>query len=204
MPQAYGGTGKRLLIVGQQTFGWSSDVDKRASDPIEWLMDNYDRFALGREYWASPFWQAAHQLNEKLNPESSAASFLWSNLIKVDQDGERPTQEVEEAVCALRLLPTEIEIVCPDVVVFFTGPRYDDRLRASFDLLRLVETDKTFSRVIHPALPHHSYRTPHPKYLRLSKQSDTLTRLADRANQVGPQDSRLCCRGLKDLVRFTR
>lgn len=169
---------QRLLIVGQQTYGWGCGDDEDAgAEPVTWLMDGYTCFALGHGYTPSPFWQASHQLYGRLNPNGPPLGFLWSNLVKVDMKGERPVPHVEDAVCQLGLVRAELEIVRPDIVVFFTGTGYDARLRSTFPEVRFVERGECLVRLEHTALPHHTYRTPHPLSLRLSKKWDTLDNL---------------------------
>ena len=179
VPPEYALAKRRLVIVGQQTYGWDH-FDGNQEDPVHWLTEAYAAFALGQGYHASPFWQASHQLYESLNPDGAPCGFIWSNLIKVDQNACRPMQTVEEAVCAIGLVPAELQILEPDVIVFFTGPSYDDRLRSTFPTLRFIELTEALKRLEHPSLPYHSYRTPHPKYLRISHQWDTLHMLANQ------------------------
>jgi hypothetical protein len=72
------------------------------------------------------------------------------------------------------LLQAEIEITKPSVVVFFTGPSYDHRLASTFPGLSFETSSRRLSRVFHPLLPRHSYRTYHPNYLRRSKSNWTV------------------------------
>lgn len=184
VPAGFDQAQRRLLVIGQQTYGWAGESGKAQRPPVTMLMDEYAKFDLGTGYKATPFWLATRKLNATINADSPNQGLLWSNLVKVDEMGERPSREVEEATAALGLLPAEIEIARPDVIVFFTGPNYDNRLRSSFPGSELVEIDKTSARVVHPALPPHTYRTPHPNYLRLSGQWDTLAKLAEKINQA--------------------
>jgi hypothetical protein len=176
VPQEYDRAKRRLLVVGQQTYGWDGYGDD--TDGVAWLMEGYAHFALGRSYKLTPFWQAARELYALLNPDGPPFGFLWSNLVKVDQEGDRPVEHVEEAICELGLLSAELEIVRPEAVVFFTGHSYDPRLCSTFPALRFVQLGEFLVRLEHPALPFHTYRTPHPKWLRLKKHWDALERMA--------------------------
>ena len=84
-PDGYPETALRFMIVGQQGRGWP-DVSKG----LDSLLNKYRGFDLGRKYARTPFWQASHKLDSALNPAGPARSFLWSNLVKVSQHGERP------------------------------------------------------------------------------------------------------------------
>ena len=178
----YGTAALRLLIVGQETFGWGEGIDH--GQPIEQLVDIlstwYESFDLGAKYRSTPFWAAAHQINAALNRDAETRSFLWSNLVKMDSGKSRVPAEVEDRVAALRLLQLEIAAHRPEVVIFFTGPRYDGRLRASFPGAVFEPGDAFLSRVEHPDLPKHSYRTYHPRYLRMSRRWNVISDLISR------------------------
>ena len=174
VPPTYALASTRLMVVGQQTYGWG---DPPYVGSVQLLMAGYASFDLGNGYRRSPLWMAAHKLHRALNPEGPERAFLWSNLVKVDQKGERPTPEVEEMAARLGLLQMEIELTKPDVVIFFTGPDYDDRLKATFPSVRFVDAGRLIHRLEHPHLPTRSFRTYHPKHLRLSRNWSVLTEL---------------------------
>jgi hypothetical protein len=180
VPSGYGATPQKLMIVGQETKGWGP---KGAQPSVADLMGGYAGFNLGANYRRNPFWVASHQLHRALNPDAPEPSFLWSNLVKVDQNERRPTAEVEETVARLGLLAMEIGVTRPDVVVFFTGPRYDARLEATFPGARLEEAGPKVSRVVHRDLPELTFRTYHPGYLRRSRQWAVLSELASLASK---------------------
>jgi hypothetical protein len=186
VPSEYERAAKRLLVVGQQTWGWTGHGEINTLGQVEWLMKGYEHFSLGRHYIASPFWQASHELYSRLNPGCPAGGFMWSNLVKVDQDGNRPSAEVEEQICRMEILPVEIEILEPDVTVFFTGPRYDARLRSTFFALQFVPMGDCFDRIEHPVLPFHTYRTYHPKFLRLARKWHTIADIAQEVHCYRP------------------
>ena len=169
----------KLFVIGQQTGGWS--INQEADDPIAALMNKYKRFSFGdsRHLMHTPFWQACHEINRRLNPSELTCGFVWGNLVKIDQNKRRPPKDVERCICeTFPVLPMEIEITNPDVVIFFTGPYYDDRLKITFDGATFEPVKgyeiKMLARVVHKSLPYRSFRTYHPKYLRLKKQLNTI------------------------------
>ena len=108
----------KLLIVGQQTAGWGpdwSDLERDSrGDPIPYLLEYYRTFALGEQQGKrkeSPFWRAARQLYRNLNPDGPTGGYIWSNLIKMDQDEKCPLWPMEERISVVltlrfyRLLP---------------------------------------------------------------------------------------------------
>lgn len=176
-PLAYWESGVRLMIVGQQTCGWP-DV----SVGLEGLLRAYREFDLGREYTASPFWQASHELSRGVNSEGPERGFVWSNLVKVDQYNERPEPEVEDAIWDLALLNRELEVLEPDAVVFFTGPHYEERLRETFPGVRYHMLTPDVVRLAHPDLPANAFRTYHPRYLWQARKRAVLGHIVDAIN----------------------
>lgn len=178
----YLGAPTKLMVVGQQTEGWGDDsswCDIKDSSPetvVQSLLEQYKTFELGKKWRHTRFWSAAHRVFTALNPSGPANGFLWSNLIKMDQKlrrrgNARPSPHLEERICtAFNMLPLEVEIAQPTVLVFFTGPEYDVRLCRCFGSAELQEVPgwnpRQFARVVdHKGiLPKHSYRSYHPGF----------------------------------------
>ena len=181
-PSEYFSLQNRLMIVGQETLGWGEELsaDDSTSDLVAALRSGYSNFALGAGYRSTPFWAAANQLFKVLNPAATTRCYLWSNLVKMDDAGRRPNAELERVVADLGLLEAEIESYDPQVVIFFTGPYYDARLVATFPGAELVRHSKPVARLVHPNLPTRTFRTYHPRYLRMSRQWHALDEIADR------------------------
>ena len=175
-PPEYEAAQVRLMIVGQETLGWGESIapTRDSEDILETLRDWYRDFDRGARYRATPFWQAAHQLFTTLNPSATARAFIWSNLYKMDVGGRRPPVDREAEINDAHILQTEVMALRPEVVVFFTGPQYDRRLIDCFPNATFTQISRTLARVAHPTLPLLSFRTYHPKYLRLSRQWATL------------------------------
>lgn len=177
---------KRLLVVGQQTQrwcdGWATPVPE---DPVNYLIAQYAEFHLGKDYYASPFWLASHELQRRINSDTSPYAFAWSNLLKVDEDGGRPGDDIERLLLAhFNVLPEELAAGEPDVVVFFTGPHYDELLRVLFPRLEFRECGPALAALRHPALPEKCFRTYHPRYLRFSKQWNVLAEISRLAMNI--------------------
>lgn len=177
VPGEYTATRTRVMVIGQQTYGWGERGVSGQADALNALIQLYADFNLGEKYTASPFWQATVSLNRFVNPDSPPRAFLWSNLIKVDQSKRRPSQKIEEGVCALALLQREIAITKPNAVVFFTGPDYDSRIERSFPELTWESKSRLLTRLIHPNLPTLFFRTYHPNYLRRSGHWNVILKI---------------------------
>ena len=175
----------KLVVVGQQTFGYCGTLGETLSgDPIACLLEEYRQFNLGHSYTKSPFWRGSHELCQKLNPDSGAPGFLWTNLVKLDEDGKRPSIDVENALARVfDVLADEIRLAEPDVVVFFTGPNYDRRLVQSFPRCEFRPVapgigERDLAHLSYPGLPALSFRTYHPNYLVRSKRWAHIGRIA--------------------------
>lgn len=175
----------RLMVVGQQTKGWGEGIawDATPLEAVKQLARWYDDFELGAGYVRSPFWAASYELCRRLNGEGCERQFVWANLVKIDEVEQRPSEDVEDAASAsFNVLPAEVRFATPDVVVFFTGPHYDERLNSVFPGCKFEAVKGRDGRVLslltHRDLPTQSYRTYHPNYLRRSKNWHVVAEIA--------------------------
>ena len=83
---SYRDTAVRLMVVGQETFGWGEGIDRSqsAEQLVEILREWYRSFNLGEKYRSTPFWIAADHVFRSLNPAADSRAFVWSNLVKMD------------------------------------------------------------------------------------------------------------------------
>jgi hypothetical protein len=188
VPDAYETAQLKLIVIGQQTNGWVSHLgDPEYTTTPEGLIKCYGTFNLGEKYIKSPFWQASHELQRKLAPSVPPFGFVWSNLFICDQNRRTPEDDVADKLRDLSILKDELRILQPDVAVFFTGWRlYDYTIKKLFPGIIITPVDggdgKLLSQLSDPALvlPTRSYRTYHPKYLRMQKKMAVLDWIADK------------------------
>jgi hypothetical protein len=110
------------------------------------------------------FWTPVHELYRRLNPDGSTLGFVALNASKMDRDSSIPGDAVRDALVRTRLLPAELRILDPHVVVFHTGPTYEHWLDAWFPGLKR-DGDSWFASLAIDGLPKHCFRTYHPRYL---------------------------------------
>jgi hypothetical protein len=184
-PTAYFRQPTKLLIVGQETGGWHCNFDN-----IDAQLDAYRKFNLG-ETWPGPFWNVTRKVESLLGIER--CSCAWTNLNRFDHDGEPPTGAVSDALPVLDfLVREEIKVLQPDVCLFYTNRKYDNRLRALFpgvtfwDISGLPSSH--FAQLSHPELPTLTIRTPHPRTIRMKDWEDafltSLQRLSANARNA--------------------
>lgn len=192
-PAAYYTQSIRLFIIAQQTDSWYNEqfVPECTDTPIRTFMKIYrDDFRLGLRR-GGYFWRFVRHLEARLGIEPGC--IVWSNLERVDQEktgtrNRRPVADIETELNTLfPVLKQEIALTVPDVVVFFTGPDYDDQLERIFpNAVRSAIPGfdvRALARVEHPALPKKAFRSYHPGHLVRDRQrwESTLAALADLA-----------------------
>lgn len=174
---------QKLLFVGQETNKWWADAESFwADNMIAATTGYYKEFALGKNL-SSPFWQAVNKINQAINSGMSL-NFLWTNIFKFGRKDDKghPCKVVQELELEnFNVLASEIQIISPDVVIFFTGNGCDinisERLgETKFEKCSDHETE-IFARVVNKNLPKKSFRTYHPSYLRESKNEHLLDEL---------------------------
>ncbi|MEI7726737.1 MAG: hypothetical protein WCK09_16630 [Bacteroidota bacterium] len=159
----------KILFVGQESYRLEGRNKSESYDIIP-LMEN-NIFVIEEDYTNSPFWHSVFSLNEILNPDfNDQCCFFWTNVSKYSVNGGPLTHDEHKFVVEQthNLLLDEINLINPDVVVFFSGPYYDDKIRCQFNGQLQFEKVKEeipineFARVVHPSLPKNSFRTYHP------------------------------------------
>jgi len=168
---AYFNSPKRLMIIGQQTYGWGTGT-------LDFMLKDYRDFNFGENYRSTPFWNVTSKVAKILGVDRYAIA--WTNLVKCDYKKDRPPKNIESEIQeAFPVLADEISILAPDIIIFFTGPRYDDRLEKSlpgstFEKVRNYDP-RQLAKISNPNLPAKSIRAYHPNYLQRSgKENDFL------------------------------
>lgn len=182
VPDSYLECRVKLMIVGQEPYGWYEGKFAAPYDVPE-LMKASAEFGLGGRRRGTPFWQAAHEVYRRLNPDGPPDAFLWSNLVKLDVGGRRPGEDLTSKVLGLRLLQRELTITRPDVVVFFTGPTYDRFLFDSFPDTAQSEIVPGLDHIRDDSgvLPPRTFRTYHPRYLRMARRWNLVQEVVNAA-----------------------
>ena len=153
----------KAMFFGQETNGWGD------SETIDGLMAGYRRFNLGANY-PTLFWQYLWSMSDKLGLTGNHP-FLWNNVNKVGKVGSkgRPEATVTELENKyFNVTADELEAVKPEVCVFFTGPNYDEDIRAKLPDVEFLPIEgyesRWFARLKSKHLPENSFRTYHPGY----------------------------------------
>lgn len=202
----------KVPIVGQETRRWLYDPNQvgqpgnainnfrdflQAKDGVGAMWNLYSWYALGRAHPTlnSPFWRGFRGFDSAVNDARDAA--LWTNVFKVNVNGSVMKNCRAAEVAALQklqfgLLREEIEILKPEVVVFFSGHRYDSTLRIEFPDMEILPFSPRMPAsavgIIRAAgLPERTIRTYHPEYLQRSSQLGLIAEISRWASGKVPR-----------------
>ena len=183
---AYLNAAVKVVFVGQESGDW-----KTSECEIEKQLACYRDFNLnGRAdgpVHPGAFWNVIRKLEAELIGTSHACAAL--NLNRFSQHGRSPSGQNQRILSELDfLLLEELKLLQPDIVIFFTGPRYDPRLNALLQVSHsAVEgfTTRQLSKIHSAELSAKIYRTYHPTYLR-RRRLESKVIAAIKAGVKGP------------------
>jgi hypothetical protein len=164
---------RRVVFVAQETKGWLCDSELVGKDTLSCvtrLMNHYAQFNLGANYkYRATYWNPVHDLYKLSLPNGPECGFVSINALIMDEDASRPTPTNIEKIKQLFLLQKQILALKPDIVIFHTGPDYDDVLKNDFPDIQF-DGDNWYSICKSAFLPQISIRTYHPGYLKRQKR----------------------------------
>jgi hypothetical protein len=156
-----------LLIIGRETHGWTSERGNLTKQ-----MEKYIEFNLGIKYRPSPFWNVTRKVEKVIQNEPFSCA--WTNFSKFDFYAGSSYGKYEVAISHVdNLLIDEIRVIKPKVCLFFTGPSFDQRIKKVFNKIEFSEIEgwrvRQLCQLNHPSLPMMTFRTYHPRSLRMQK-----------------------------------
>lgn len=171
-----------VMIAGQETFTWGSEITKnkdgafsRDSSPCK-LQIIFDLFCNNPNRDShSPYWTFFEKCREYAR--ESKTGFISNNLSKVGFINNEPGNDFNVSVKWGQVLCAEIEVCDPDMIIFTTGPSYDQLLQAIFgnfivhSCIEGVGTRKLAKLEFKDGIlkGRRIYRTYHPAFLQRSK-----------------------------------
>jgi hypothetical protein len=171
----YLGAKLRIAYYGQETNGWGGVY--AGSDDLDLCLKSYHNFvniADGEDFnnYPGQFWNAVRSFQRSFLDLEQNSGFYWNNIIKAGRaEGEgRPTESVMNWQRDwIANNAAELSILSPQIVIFFTGPNYDDMIKQSFADVQYKKFDGFVTRELSllqaPNLPYLTFRTYHPGYL---------------------------------------
>lgn len=166
----------KILFLGREPNGWLGDLYHEISYPIQ----RYKEFELCENGRYTVFWQYIYDFKNILMPETiGQKNFLWSNTSKFSKAKEGTAISLDDFMLFsdnFKVLENEIKITNPDVIIFFTGSDWDEKIQYQLDdHLTFNAVNKNFdkaelSRISSKTFPFHTYRVPHPITMQIQKK----------------------------------
>jgi len=170
--KAYQKAELKLLFVGQQINNWGHYrlTPGNYQAWIKSLMSEYSEYFDLEKVRRTHFWEVIQSVNEKLKNGGKTVSCLWTNINKINQSKIVQKQYYKSTIEEFdKILQGEIKIVRPDLVLFLTGPSFDNKIKDIFKGVVYKKKGrfnlKEFAMLSHADLPDCSFRIYHPNYL---------------------------------------
>lgn len=183
--EQYINSSPKVLLIGQETCGWGDSINfsnltgflSNDIDSVSSLISKYRDFNFAEKARNNtPFWRFYKQLHGKLKMDfgkSYPNHIVWTNIFKFDYHRKALSNEQKNIFKSINgeLLKKEIEIIQPDMILFVTGWRYDEFIRAAFLQCEYERIEEGYlAKINHQYLPPHTFRTFHPHTLQLQKK----------------------------------
>ncbi|MCX2525488.1 hypothetical protein [Larsenimonas rhizosphaerae] len=136
---AFGQSGFKLMVVGQETRGWNGSLEKLLSAQLNNTLDEY-LGGTAENYLAqlnvpinSVFLRFLKTTEKRLN--MAPMEIFWANLLACSYRKKSPRGRPKKEYEALRklsseLLSAQIKLINPDAILFLTGPGHDKTIKA--------------------------------------------------------------------------
>lgn len=180
----------KVMVFGQETNGWEHQVCpivtpiEQSSEIIDatlnGFMDYYREFLDG---WGinSPFWHYLKKIQNTLSISlpNKTIEIVWNNIYKIGNKGKsknKPVKSIRDFENAyFNVIQDEVDILRPDIIIFFTGPNYEERVKKIFPIISSIPLVSSIRQegISRFQLENgvSAYRTYHPNYLQLNKKA---------------------------------
>lgn len=169
----------RIMIFGQETNSWETEVSKieipldESCNHVGATVDEFMKAHLkhrSKTDLKTPFWFAFKTINELTHDMN--CEVVWNNIYKIGNKAKnknRPHEQIRKLENEyFDVIHHEISILQPDVLLFLTGPAYEARVDKKFGIV----DNQSFSNIEKRKLAKLSisngilaYRTYHPGHL---------------------------------------
>ncbi|WP_288982859.1 hypothetical protein [uncultured Flavobacterium sp.] len=121
----------KIMIIGQETFTWCVECGENGvfSGNIDLSINIYNNFFNNSFGYPSPFWNEFRRISKSIIT-SKSVDFSWNNIIKVGRIGSGNVPKINEIIFKdFNVLVEEINITKPNILIFFTGPNYNNHIK---------------------------------------------------------------------------
>lgn len=121
----------KIMIIGQETYTWCGECGNEGifSANIKESLNIYNRFFLNNYGYTSPFWNEFRRLSKSIKTNKKV-DFSWNNVIKIGRIGAGNIPNINDIIYKdFNILIEEIKITKPNILIFFTGPSYNNHIK---------------------------------------------------------------------------
>lgn len=133
----------KIMFFGQETNSWNGELGSKG---MAELLNIYSDFL--ENTYSSQFWNAVGDyVNsiKELNPNKSV-EFVWNNILKIGKENGKGKPKQDLVDLQKKVFPVireEVEILSPDLIIFFTGPYYDKYIKKEWNNSLIQEVTPT-------------------------------------------------------------
>lgn len=184
----------KIMFFGQETNNWLiEDHDGLFGAEIDDLFDLYDDFYNMKKCfnYGKPFWNTIKKWIDSLNKANTDQfGYIYNNLVKIGRCGIGfPETHYKDFIRPLlnELVSKEIEILKPDILLFFTGPNYDFIIDDIFSnpqrnsISGFIEREFCELQIKNIKL---AVRTYHPGYLNRNNRNRPISEYINKINEM--------------------
>jgi hypothetical protein len=128
----------KVMFFGQETNEWNGVFEEYAD--LESVLAVYEDFYLKRGYeqYGKPFWNFIRNL--KSTQSTKKIGYIWNNVLKIGKSESGTPQQglINYTIDYFNVIPQEIEILKPNVLLFLSGHTYDDHIRKTIGNFSIV------------------------------------------------------------------
>ena len=167
----------RIMFFGQETNDWEPPQYSDKNNGVEMIRSVYnDFYNSGACFkYGGYFWNAIAKFHTKLENKypGKKIRLVWNNIVKIGKASDKgcPPDYIyaKEREC-FSVVKDEMNIIKPNVLLFFTGPNYDSKMTDVFGKIShsaiFPFTERELSSVSLPGINADAViRTYHPGYL---------------------------------------
>lgn len=124
----------RIMIFGQETNSWCKECEHKSqfSGNISKSLEVYKKFYLkgGFKKYRGAFWNEFKRIKKEVQKKKNNSTFIWNNVNKIGRIGKGNITEINKIQFEhFQVIKKEIDIIKPNIIVFLTGPNYNNFIR---------------------------------------------------------------------------
>ena len=185
----------RLMFFGQETNRWCgewSDESNPGRPGMDYVQGIYDVFFNKEGCWSygGQFWNGVSRFIKLLHEKypDKKISLIWNNIVKIGKENDKglpPDYIYEVEREHFSIIKDELEITKPNIVLFLTGPNYDNIIKDNLGQVEFLAgtpyPERQISRIFIDEIPF-AFRTYHPNYLWRNDIDDFFNAIINQIN----------------------